>query len=304
MSNAPAEHPPANSAPAEHPPASQAPTVGLLDSGLGLVPFAVAVHHELPHVNLALALDPDFAPYGALTSAQIEQRALASARTLVDAGARALVIACNTASVHALSAVRAQFEPDIPVIGTVPAVKPAAATGAPFAVWATTATTGSAYQRSLISMYAGDINVYPVACAGLAQAIDSADPETIDIALSAAVTATPREAQSIVLGCTHYGLVADRIEAAFDRPVTLFDSPQAVARQLARRLAVQVVSEDPAEVVSDPLSLRDPATPQASTPPTGRLTHVFSSGKPGCLPAAVQAYSVGRELLALRNKTE
>ncbi|GAA1191266.1 aspartate/glutamate racemase family protein [Brevibacterium paucivorans] len=283
---------------------ASSPTVGLLDSGLGLVPFAVAVHHELPHVNLALALDPDFAPYGALTSAQIEQRALASARTLVDAGARALVIACNTASVHALQAVREQFEPDIPVIGTVPAVKPAAATGAPFAVWATTATTGSAYQRSLISMYAGDINVYPVACAGLAQAIDSADPETIDIALSAAVTATPREAQSIVLGCTHYGLVADRIEAAFDRPVVLFDSPPAVARQLARRLATQVVSEDPAEVVSDPQSPQVPATPQASTPPTGRLTHVFLSGKPGSLPAAVEAYSVGRELLALQDKTE
>ena len=75
---------------------ASSPTVGLLDSGLGLVPFAVAVHHELPHVNLALALDPDFAPYGALTSAQIEQRTLLSARTLVDAGARALVIACNT----------------------------------------------------------------------------------------------------------------------------------------------------------------------------------------------------------------
>lgn len=304
MSSAPAEHPPANSAPAEHPPTSQAPTVGLLDSGLGLVPFAVAVHHELPHANLALAMDPEFAPYGALTSAQIEQRALASARTLVDAGARALVIACNTASVHALSAVRAQFEPDIPVIGTVPAVKPAAATGAPFAVWATTATTGSAYQRSLISMYAGDINVYPVACAGLAQAIDSADPETIDIALSAAVTATPREAQSIVLGCTHYGLVADRIEAAFDRPVTLFDSPPAVARQLARRLAVQVVSEDPAEVVSGPQSPQVSATPQASTPPTGRLTHVFLSGRPGHLPPAVGAYGVGRELLALQDNTE
>ncbi len=128
--------------------------------------------------------------------------------------------------------------------------------------------------------------------------------ETIDIALSAAVTATPREAQSIVLGCTHYGLVADRIEAAFDRPVALFDSPPAVARQLARRLATQVVSEDPAEVVSDPQSPQVPATPQASTPPTGRLTHVFSSGKPGSLPAAVEAYSVGRELLALQDKTE
>ena len=290
---------------------ASSPTVGLLDSGLGLVPFAVAVHHELPHANLALALDPDFAPYGALTSAQIEQRTLLSARTLVDAGARALVIACNTASVHALQAVREQFEPDIPVIGTVPAVKPAAATGAPFAVWATTATTGSAYQRSLISMYAGDINVYPVACAGLAQAIDSADPETIDIALSAAVTATPREAQSIVLGCTHYGLVADRIEAAFDRPVTLFDSPQAVARQLARRLAAQVVSEDPAEVVPDPLSLRDPAevvSAPASLPlssgSAGRLTHVFLSGRPGHLPPAVEAYGVGRELLALRKNAE
>lgn len=257
---------------------SKTPTVGLLDSGLGLVSFAVAVHRELPHANVALAMDPDFAPYGALSVGEIQERALASASTLVEAGADALVIACNTASVHALSAVRERFEPEVPVVGTVPAIKPAAQTGQPFAVWATTATTGSAYQRDLISMYAGDTNVYPVACAGLAQAIDEADPDAIHEALALAVAATPREAQSIVLGCTHYGLVADRIVSAFDRPVTLFDSPGAVARQVARRLA-----HDPAEVVP------------------GRLTHVFLSGREGRLPDAVGAYPVGRELLTFQH---
>lgn len=262
-----------------------APVLGLLDSGLGLVSFAAAVHQELPHVNLALALDPDFAPYGALSHAQIVQRALVSAQALVDAGARILVVACNTASVHALADLRKQFEPDVPVVGTVPAIKPAAQTGKPFAVWATPATTGSVYQRDLISTYAGDLNVYPVACSGLAVAIDNADAPAIAHAISAAAASTPHEAQSVVLGCTHYGLVADQIRAALARPVTLFDSPQAVARQVVRRLGA--VAHSMAEVSPDPA-------------PAGRVTRVFLSGRPGVLPESVGAYPLGARVLELQ----
>ena len=121
--------------------------VAFVDSGLGLVGYADALHSLRPDLGLVLSLDPDNMPYGPRTP---ERREATHPRL----GARdaalepdAIVVACNTASVHGLEALRAELEPDIPVIGTVPAIRPAAATGGPVAVWATAATTSSDYLR-------------------------------------------------------------------------------------------------------------------------------------------------------------
>ncbi|MGO1910085.1 MAG: glutamate racemase, partial [Brevibacterium linens] len=113
--------------------------IGLLDSGLGLLGTADALFHLAPHADLILAMDPDFTPYGSLSPEALEARALNSAAVLAAWEPDAIVIACNTASVQALETVRARYEPDIPVIGTVPAVKMAAGTGQDFAIWATPA---------------------------------------------------------------------------------------------------------------------------------------------------------------------
>ena len=121
--------------------------IGLLDSGLGLVGFADAVLTRAPHADLVLAMDPQNMPYGALTAERLTEVVLRSARALAAWEPDAIVVACNTASVHTLGALRAELEPRIPIIGTVPAIKPAAATARPFAVWATDATTASDYQR-------------------------------------------------------------------------------------------------------------------------------------------------------------
>ena len=149
--------------------------IGLLDSGLGLLGTADALFHLAPHADLVLAMDPDFTPYGSLSPEALEARALNSAAVLAEWDPDAIVIACNTASVQALEAVRARYEPDIPVIGTVPAVKMAAGTGQDFAIWATPATTGSAYQQNLIDTFASEVTVSKVACPGLAEAINEAD---------------------------------------------------------------------------------------------------------------------------------
>ncbi|OSC56083.1 glutamate racemase, partial [Streptomyces sp. 4F] len=71
----------------------------------------------------------------------------------------------------ALPALRARFEPALPVIGTVPAIKPAAAGGGPVAIWATPATTGSAYQRDLIEKFGAGAKITEVPCPGLADAV-------------------------------------------------------------------------------------------------------------------------------------
>ncbi|WP_203645914.1 aspartate/glutamate racemase family protein, partial [Streptomyces sp. SID14478] len=116
-----------------------------MDSGIGLLAAAVAVRSVRPDADLVLSSDPDSMPWGPRTPEDVTRRALAACEAAAAHGPDALIIACNTASVHALPAVRARLEPEIPVIGTVPAIKPAAAGGGPLAIWATPATTGSPY---------------------------------------------------------------------------------------------------------------------------------------------------------------
>lgn len=254
--------------------------IGLLDSGLGLLSTADALFHLAPSADLVLAMDPDFTPYGSLSPAELENRALNSAAVLAATGPDAIVIACNTASVQALEAVRARYEPHIPVIGTVPAVKMAAGTGQDFAIWATPATTGSAYQQNLIGSFASELTVSKVACPGLAEAINAADIPTIDAAIDAALEQMDPGMEIVVLGCTHYGLVADRIMAARAGAITLFDSPIPVAKQTLRRIGL-----DAHRVAPD-------------QPDTGQVIATYASGRPIRLPESLAAYPAGKRLLS------
>lgn len=196
-------------------------------------------------------------------------------------GPDALIVGCNTATVHALPALRARLEPDLPVIGTVPAIKPAAAGGGPFAIWATPATTGSPYQCNLIAQFAGGVTVAEVPCHGLAEAVEHADEAAIDAAVAAAAALTPDDVTTVVLGCTHYELVAERIRAAVQQPgfppLVLHGSAGAVAAQALRRLGEQ---------------------PAPGAPATGTLT-VLLSGREGALIPPALAYEEGRLLQAV-----
>jgi len=247
--------------------------VALIDSGMGLLPTAGWLRHLRPDLDLALLMDPDGMPWGDRGEASITRRVLAAAHRAAEAGAAAIVVPCNTATVTALDTLRGRFEPAVPVVGTVPAVKPAAAGGAPFAVWATAATTASAYQTRLIASFAQGRVVERVACHGLAEAVDRADADATHAAIADAASRTPAHCAGVVLGCTHYPLVGDAIAAALPQGVTLYDSAEAVARQTLRRLALT-------------------ALPDAR--PGG--LEVDLSGRAGPLPSNALAYPLGRAL--------
>ncbi|GAA3747410.1 glutamate racemase [Spinactinospora alkalitolerans] len=243
----------------------------LVDSGIGLLSTAAALRKARPDADLTLSMDPDHMPWGPRPPAEIAERALAGARAALDGGPDAIVVACNTASVHALDAVRAELEPGIPVIGTVPAVKPAADRGSPIAIWATPATTGSPYQNDLIERFATGVAVTPVACDGLADAVESADGAAIDAAVARAAARTPGGVAAVVLGCTHYDLVSERVIAALGHRPALFTAAGAVAAQTLRRLG---------------------AAARPDAPRTGTVT-VLASGRPAELPAAARGYPAG-----------
>ncbi|MCX5535515.1 aspartate/glutamate racemase family protein [Streptomyces sp. NBC_00006] len=255
--------------------------IALMDSGIGLLAAAAAVRRLRPDADLVLSSAPETMPWGPRTPEDVAERALAVAEAAAAHGPDALIIACNTASVHALPAVRARLEPQIPVIGTVPAIKPAAAGGGQVAIWATPATTGSPYQQALIRDFGGGAQVTEVPCPGLADAVQWADEEGIDRAIEAAAALTPRDVRAVVLGCTHYELVAERIRAAVQQPdadlLALHSSAGAVAAQALRRIG---------------------EGPRAGSDARGKLT-VLLGGREDTLPKEALAYAEGRDLQAL-----
>ncbi|MGP3988331.1 glutamate racemase [Streptomyces sp. 3N207] len=256
--------------------------IALMDSGIGLLAAAAAVRRARPDADVVLSSDPDGLPWGPRDSDDITQRALQVARAAAAHRPDALIVACNTASVHALPALRAELEPALPVIGTVPAVKPAAAaavrTGGRVAIWATPATTGSPYQRRLIEEFGNGADITGVPCHGLADAIESGDEDLITAAVQAAAELTPHDVETVVLGCTHYELVGNRIREALrgDRPAgpALQGSAAAVCAQALRRARAQ---------------------PDPGAAPTGSLT-VLHSGRVATLPEAALTYAEGRLL--------
>jgi glutamate racemase len=262
--------------------------IALLNSGLGLLAAAAQLHRLHPDADLVLSMDPDGMPWGARTPADIAQRSLACARAAAAFEPDVLVFACNTGSVHALGALRAEFEPAIPVVGTVPAIKPAAAFSDAVAIWATVATTGSAYQRQLITEFAASAQVTEVACAGLADAVHAGDEEAARAAVLDAAARTPPGCGAIVLGCTEYELAAAMIGAALPG-TTLFGSAAAVAAQALRRAGIQGDSTrsngNGAGTLRVLLSGRASGLPAAALRyPEGRLLAARPAG-PGTLPA-------------------
>ncbi|MFJ9551178.1 glutamate racemase [Streptomyces erythrochromogenes] len=253
--------------------------IALMDSGIGLLAAAAAVRRLRPDADLVLSSDPDGMPWGPRTPDDLTGRALAVARAAAAHRPDALIVACNTATVHALDAVRAELEPAIPVIGTVPAIKPAAAAGGRMAIWATPATTGSPYQRGLIRDFATGARVTEVPCPGLADAVEAADDAAVTAAVAAAAALTPADVTDVVLGCTHYELTGAPIRAALaartgGADLVYYGSAEPVALQALRRLGVGA----------------EPGLPR-----TGGLT-VLHSGREAALPAAAFAYAEGRLL--------
>ncbi|PBC75485.1 glutamate racemase [Streptomyces sp. TLI_235] len=250
-------------------------TVALIDSGLGLLSTTGWLRHLAPELDLLLFLDPDGAPWGSRTASFVTDRLFTAAQLAVQRGAEAIVVPCNTATVTVIDALRERYEPGVPVIGTVPAVKSAAATGQGLAMWATVRTTSSDYQERLIADYANGRPVARVACPGPAEAIDHGDLAAAAEAIADAAERTPKNCDSVALGCTHYPLVAPAILQSLPAGTTLYDSAGAVARQTLRRLDRTAESHG-----------------------TMGSIDVVLSGRRGSLPAGVHAYPLGRALAA------
>lgn len=219
--------------------------IGVFDSGIGGVSVLRSLRTELPLENFVYVADAGHAPYGHRDDAYLLARASAITRYLTEHHAiKALVVACNTATAAAIQALR-QTYPDLPIVGIEPALKPAVAaskTGL-IGVMATRGTLNSRKFGFLLESMQGSATFVLQPCGGLADAIEHDDAIKIE-ALCAQYTGAMGhfglnigQIDALVLGCTHYPFIADRIIARVGPDVMLLEGGAPVARQTRRLLA-------------------------------------------------------------------
>jgi glutamate racemase len=218
------------------PPVPRPCHIGVFDSGVGGLSVLRALRAAMPGARFSYLADSAHAPYGEKPEAQVQQRSLALAGWLQDAGAQLLVVACNTATALAIEPLRRRHA-QWPIVGVEPGVKPALAASASghVAVLATPGTLASERFARLLQGQGPAARVHALPCPGLAGAIESGDPQALGLEamlddIGRRVQATG--ADQVVLGCTHYPFVADALRQRLGPQVQLIDTADAVARRV------------------------------------------------------------------------
>jgi glutamate racemase len=220
---------------------SRARRVLAFDSGLGGLTVYAPIAAARPDVELLYVADDAFFPYGDLAERALVERVVTLMAQLVAQWRPDLVvIACSTASTLVLGPLRARF-PDLPFVGTVPAIKPAARASRSnlVSVLATPGTVARDYTRGLVKEFAGACEVTLVGSARLAglaeRALRGEDVADADIAAEIApcfVSHDGARTDHIVLACTHFPLLAPRLRALSPWPVEFVDPAPAIGRRV------------------------------------------------------------------------
>jgi len=247
------------------------PHIGIFDSGIGGLSVLRVVQQRLPWARLSYVADTRHTPWGDRPALWVQARSEQLTQWLIAQGASCVLVACNTATTQAITQLRARW-PDVPFVGVEPGIKPAAALtrNGRVAVLATPGTLRSARTLHLLAEHGASTTVLPLPCPGLVEAIEGAQtsPERLTRQLdevAARVRAT--EADTVVLGCTHYPLVAGLLAQRLPG-LTLLDTAEAVARRLAQLTG-------------------DAAEPRDAAP---ALLQLFSTGEPAGLQRAADQW--------------
>lgn len=220
----------------------QAP-VGVFDSGVGGLSVLREIRALLPDESLLYVADSGHVPYGEKSADFIRERSHHIAEFLLGQGAKALVLACNTATVAAVADLRERY-PQLPIVGMEPAVKPAAAAtrSGVVGVLATTGTLKSAKFAALLDRFAADVRVITQPCPGLVERIEAGDlegPATRELLMGYVEPLLAEGCDTLILGCTHYPFLRPLLHRMVPDSVSLIDTGAAVARQLQRLLEAQ-----------------------------------------------------------------
>ena len=209
--------------------------IGFIDSGVGGLSILAAVRAKVP-ASYIYVMDNFYLPYGEKSESFIQSRLAQLSALLLEKGADLIVIACNTATTQAVASLRTQFS--VPFVGTVPAIKPAAAQFCQqgFTVLATPATCRSDYLKGLIAEFA---SACTVRTAGSSELVRLAEQKVwyrrnIQVQVEAELKAMDMLSAppvALVLGCTHFPFLAAELSHCLPQ-TTLLDTADAIARRV------------------------------------------------------------------------
>jgi len=214
--------------------------IGMFDSGVGGLSVLRELRGMAPHERIIYFADTAYFPYGPRPPAEVRKRSFAVVHRLLRSDVKLIVVACNTASAAALPDLREAV--DLPFVGMVPAVKPAALqsrTGR-VAILATPGTLDGELFARVVSDFGRGARITTIPGNGLADLVETGQATTelarrvLRDLLEAEIRAG---ADTVVLGCTHYAFLRDAIAAEFPA-VSIIDTAEAVARR-----TVQVLDE-------------------------------------------------------------
>lgn len=213
--------------------------IGIFDSGVGGLSIVNCIKEQLPNEKIIYIADSLYAPYGDKPDDIIIKRVNVIVNELVQQNCKALVIACNTATVIAVEQLRAKVS--IPIIAVEPAIKPAVIQSKTkkIAILTTQATAKNQRFLTLVEKFKLDSSVYIQPCPGLVELIEnnqlhsSKFKQLLQLYLTEILE---KNVDTIVLGCTHYPFFADKIKSIVGKEITLMETALPVTEQLKRQL--------------------------------------------------------------------
>jgi len=225
------------------PHASKDAPIGIFDSGIGGLSVAQEIARHLPHEQILYYADTAHVPYGPRSDQNIRELTAQAIEWLYRQGCKAAVVACNTASAFSLDYLRKHYGESFPIIGLVPALKPAVLQSKTkvVAVLATPATFRGNLIKDVIERFAmpTGVKVLPITCLELVPLVEQGlqmSQQCLNTLKKILQPVVEQGADHLVLGCTHYPFLKPAIQTIFGQQLTLVDSGQAVARQTARIL--------------------------------------------------------------------
>ncbi len=223
--------------------------IGIFDSGVGGISVLRVLKHDMPNENYIFYGDSINAPYGDKTDERIREMSDSSIRFLFEHGAKAIVIACNTATSAAATYLREKY-PEAIIVAMEPAVKPAVSHSdsdhPKVLVLATKSTIHGERLHHLIGRFSENAEIYPVAAPGIVPLVEAGKENSTEILSYLKELLNPFRkvsdggeghiVDSVVLGCTHFPFVMNKIREALSYDVTFYDGAYGTSRETKRRL--------------------------------------------------------------------
>jgi glutamate racemase len=223
--------------------------IGIFDSGVGGLSILREIRRDFQKEDLIYVADSGFVPYGDKSPQFVEERSVAITEFLIDRKAKAIVVACNTATGAAIATLRSRFP--LPIIGIEPAVKPAVGktVSGLVAVLATRGTLSSDKFAKLLARFGDDADILIQPCAGLVEQVETGElqgEKTRALTEKYLLPLLEQGADTIILGCTHYAFLAPLIREIAGPGVSIVDPSAAISHELRRRLeSNNLLSPDP-----------------------------------------------------------